>query len=367
MQSGEPYSLKRFPYVREIMDSLAKFNWIKKGAQTGLTEAAITIAVFTSIRHGRDVIYYFPTKAKMTEFSCSRVDDAILLSPFVKARCSMRNRDLKRFGAAGREVRSVGAETVIHPAVAWAARDRRWALRERALLMGVLNVTPDSFSDGGRFLDADAAVARGMQMVEEGADLIDVGGESSRPGAEPVSADEEIRRTEPVVQALAEAGAAVSIDTTKAAVARVALAAGAVAVNDISAGRLDEGLPAVAAEFGAGYVAMHMRGTPQTMQIDPRYEDVVAEVVSFLEERAEALERTGVRRESIALDPGIGFGKTSGHNLTLLAHIAFRHADHVALANRSGCCPRCRRDHPPLLSQGYRGPHQSRREPRDCG
>ncbi len=187
--------------------------------------------------------------------------------------------------------------------------------------MGVLNVTPDSFSDGGRFLDADAAVARGMQMVEEGADLIDVGGESSRPGAEPVSADEEIRRTEPVVQALAEAGAAVSIDTTKAAVARVALAAGAVAVNDISAGRLDEGLPAVAAEFGAGYVAMHMRGTPQTMQIDPRYEDVVTEVVSFLEERAEALERAGVRRESIALDPGIGFGKTSGHNLTLLAHI----------------------------------------------
>lgn len=215
----------------------------------------------------------------------------------------------------------MGTKTVIRPANAWVTRGRRWSLTDRPLLMGILNVTPDSFSDGGQFLGPERAIARGHEMVAQGADLIDVGGESTRPGAEPVPAAEEIRRTEPVVTALAEEGITVSIDTTKSEVAREALAAGAAVINDISAGVFDAGLPEAAAEFGAGYVAMHMQGRPQTMQQNPRYTDVVGEVLSFLEERAEALESAGMVREAIALDPGIGFGKTAGHNLTLLAHV----------------------------------------------
>jgi dihydropteroate synthase len=211
--------------------------------------------------------------------------------------------------------------TVIRPARQWITRGRNWPLEDRPLLMGVLNVTPDSFSDGGQFADPRAAIAHAERMIAEGADLIDVGGESSRPGAAPVDADEEIRRIRPIVEALAESEIPVSIDTAKAAVARVALAAGALVVNDVSAGRSDPSLPRVAAEHGAGYIAMHMRGEPRTMQDAPQYRDVVAEVAEELEAWAEAIEAAGVAREAIAIDPGIGFGKDLEHNLQLLGHL----------------------------------------------
>lgn len=183
----------------------------------------------------------------------------------------------------------------------------------RPLVMGVVNVTPDSFSDGGRFLDHDAAVAHGLALVAEGADVVDVGGESTRPGAEPVPVAEEVRRVVPVVEALAP-HVRVSIDTRKAAVAEAAVAAGATLVNDVSAT-----LHEVAAATGAGWVAMHMRGDPTSMQRDPRYGDVVAEVRAFLLDRADAARAAGV--DEVWIDPGIGFGKTTAHNLSLLARL----------------------------------------------
>ncbi|MFA5884533.1 MAG: dihydropteroate synthase [Acidimicrobiia bacterium] len=192
----------------------------------------------------------------------------------------------------------------------------------RAAVMGVLNVTPDSFSDGGRWLDADAAVAHGLALVAAGADLLDVGGESTRPGAAPVDAAEERRRIEPVIARLAaESGVPVSVDTTKASVAAAALDAGARIVNDVSAGRTDPDLFALVAERGAGLVAMHMLGDPRTMQDDPRYDDVVREVGDFLVERADAARAAGIADVALAVDPGIGFGKTTAHNLDLLAHL----------------------------------------------
>jgi len=179
--------------------------------------------------------------------------------------------------------------------------------------MGILNVTPDSFSDGGRFLDRDAAVARGLEMVAEGADIVDVGGESTRPGAQAVSEDDELHRVLPVIEALVS-HARVSIDTTKATVAEAAVEAGATIINDVSAS-LDE----VAAAAGVTWVAMHMQGTPRTMQVEPRYDDVVAEVRAFLAERAERAVERGV--PEVWIDPGIGFGKTIAHNLSLLRHL----------------------------------------------
>jgi dihydropteroate synthase len=190
----------------------------------------------------------------------------------------------------------------------------------RAAVMGVVNVTPDSFSDGGRFLEPDTAVAHGSELVDAGADVLDVGGESTRPGAAPVSADEELRRVVPVIERLATAtDAPVSVDTTKAVVARAALAAGATIVNDVSAGRIDPDIVSVTADAGAGYVVMHMLGEPRTMQADPRYDDVVAEVGDFLAERVEAALAAGIAPGALAADPGIGFGKTVDHNLRLLA------------------------------------------------
>jgi len=184
----------------------------------------------------------------------------------------------------------------------------------------VLNVTPDSFSDGGRFLDPERAVEHGLAMLAEGADLVDVGGESTRPGAEPVHADEELRRVVPVIEGLRRrTDAPISIDTTKAAVARAALDAGASIVNDVSAGRSDAELFPLVAERRAGLILMHMRGAPREMQADPRYEDVVAEVAAFLRVRAAAAANAGVPLERIWIDPGIGFGKRLEHNLELLA------------------------------------------------
>ena len=189
------------------------------------------------------------------------------------------------------------------------------------LVMGVVNVTPDSFSDGGLYLDADAAVARGRELTEQGAGLLDVGGESTRPGAAPVTAEEERARTEPVVAALARAGARVSIDTTKVAVADAALRAGARYVNDVSAFRFEPDLAGLVADAGVDCCLMHMRGDPRTMQDDPRYDDVVDDVRAHLEERMEFAIREGVREERIHLDPGIGFGKTVQHNLDLLRRL----------------------------------------------
>ncbi|MCX7620916.1 MAG: dihydropteroate synthase [Acidimicrobiales bacterium] len=187
--------------------------------------------------------------------------------------------------------------------------------RARLLVMGILNVTPDSFSDGGRYLDPDAAVARGVELFEEGADVVDVGGESTRPGAEPVPVDEELARVVPVIKELASRRLGrISVDTTKPEVARAAVEAGATLINDVSAS-----LHGVAAEAGVGWIAMHRRGTPKTMQDDPRYDDVVAEVVEFLEQRARVGVAAGV--DEIWLDPGIGFGKTVAHNLLLLRHV----------------------------------------------
>lgn len=193
---------------------------------------------------------------------------------------------------------------------------------KRPAVMGVINVTPDSFSDGGRHLALDAAVAHGLELVADGADLLDVGGESTRPGAEPVTADEERRRVVPVVERLAaEAGVAVSVDTTKSVVAIDALAAGAAIVNDVSAGRFDAALLGVVADSGAGYVLMHMRGEPRSMQDDPQYVDVVTDVGDELAGYLDGARAAGITDSALAVDPGIGFGKTVEHNLALLARV----------------------------------------------
>lgn len=184
--------------------------------------------------------------------------------------------------------------------------------------MGIVNVTPDSFSDGGLFLDAHAAVAHGLRLASEGAAVLDVGGESTRPGAEPVPAQEELRRVVPVVEGLAAEGHRISIDTTKLAVARAALDAGATLVNDVSAFRFEPELAGLVADSGAGCCLMHMLGEPRTMQLDPSYGDVVSDVKRFLEERLAFAVGEGVPEERVWLDPGFGFGKTVRHNLELL-------------------------------------------------
>jgi dihydropteroate synthase len=201
----------------------------------------------------------------------------------------------------------------------WHCRQHRIVYGTRTLLVGVVNVTPDSFSDGGLHLDPGAAVARGLQLAEEGADVLDVGGESTRPGAEPVSADDEVARAVPVIERLVAElpDMPVSVDTRKPDVARAALDAGASIVNDVGAGTVP-GMFEVVSTAGAGMVLMHMKGEPQTMQIDPVYDDVVAEVTEFLRERLEAAIFAGIPQEHLCADPGIGFGKNLEHNLALL-------------------------------------------------
>jgi len=210
----------------------------------------------------------------------------------------------------------------------WQLRDRTIEFGFRPLVMGIINVTPDSFSDGGTFFDRDRAVAHALQLVEDGADLLDIGGESTRPGALPVALDEELRRVVPVVQAVAETTSLpISVDTTKSEVARRCLEAGASIINDV-AGFRDPEMIRVAADYRAGLVVMHMRGTPTTMQLDPRYEDVVREIGEFFEERLSALVGTGIAPDAVCLDPGIGFGKTHEHTLDLLGNLgAFSRLD----------------------------------------
>ncbi len=199
-----------------------------------------------------------------------------------------------------------------------------WSLRTRGLdldrprLIGIVNVTPDSFSDGGRFASTSAAIDHGRSLVEEGADLVDVGGESTRPGARPVPAEEEIGRVVPVVEALAGDGIVVSVDTSKPEVALAAVQVGAEVINDVSGFR-HPGMRRVAAETGAGLVVMHMQGTPADMQDDPAYADVVEDVAAYLAAQADLLESEGVAASRIVVDPGIGFGKKLNHNLALLA------------------------------------------------
>jgi dihydropteroate synthase len=219
----------------------------------------------------------------------------------------------------------------------WHCRDRELSLGERTLVMGIVNVTPDSFSDGGMFHDAEAAVKHGLQLLEGGADVVDVGGESTRPGSDPVSGEEERARVLPVVEGLRREApeALLSVDTRKAGVARDALAAGGDVVNDIGAGS-DPDMFDVVASARAGMILMHMRGEPKTMQADPHYDDVVAEVRGFLAGRLEAAVAAGIGRDHLCIDPGIGFGKNLEHNLALLRAIgSFRELGVPVLAGVS--------------------------------
>ncbi len=201
----------------------------------------------------------------------------------------------------------------------WRCRNNEFVFPRPAVVMGILNVTPDSFSDGGDYFDQEKAVRHAWQMIEAGAEIIDIGGESTRPGAPEVSVEEEIRRVVPVIQRLrAETKVVLSIDTQKVEVAKAALESGAQIVNDIAANREKDGLWRLVAAHGAGYVAMHMQGTPQTMQANPHYHDVVTEVGAFFGERLQRMQAAGMALDQVALDVGIGFGKTLEHNLQLL-------------------------------------------------
>ncbi len=196
----------------------------------------------------------------------------------------------------------------------------------RPVLMGILNITPDSFSDGGNFFDVDKAVAHGLEMAEQGAAIIDVGGESTRPGSEPVPAQEQIKRTAPVIEKLsAQINIPISIDTTLSPVAQAALDAGAAIVNDIAALRSDDSLPEIITRYNAGVILMHMQGTPRDMQKNPTYKDVVREIKIFLQERINFARSRGIARDHIAIDPGIGFGKTLEHNLEILRRLSEFH------------------------------------------
>jgi dihydropteroate synthase len=207
------------------------------------------------------------------------------------------------------------------------ARQFEFQFPRPAMLMGIVNVTPDSFSDGGKFFDPSRAVEHALQLVAEGADILDIGGESTRPNATPVAEEEELRRVLPVIQALVRRSSAtspvvISIDTMKPTVARAAVEAGACIINDVAANREDRAMWQVVRETGAAYVLMHIQGTPQTMQQQPHYADVVSEVGEFFRARLNALQECGVDADRIILDPGLGFGKTTEHNLELLAGLA---------------------------------------------
>lgn len=204
----------------------------------------------------------------------------------------------------------------------WRFGSHNLDLTHRGLIMGIVNVTPDSFSDGGRFLDTGRAVEHALELIAEGADILDIGGESTRPGAEPVGEAEELRRVLPVIRAVrSQTKTLISIDTMKATVARAALDAGADILNDVTGLRGDAAMLRVAAESSAGIVVMHMTGTPQTMQANPHYDDVVAAVLAYFADRLRLLEHAGVAPERVVLDPGFGFGKTLDHNLTLMREL----------------------------------------------
>jgi dihydropteroate synthase len=202
--------------------------------------------------------------------------------------------------------------------------DKKYTLGQRTWMMGVINITPDSFSDGGLHFDKDKAVAKGLQLREEGSDIIDIGGESTRPGSEPVTEEEELRRVIPVISALREkTDSLISIDTTKSGVARAALDEGADIINDISSSGFDPKMFSLAAQYGSPLILMHMKGEPKTMQVNPFYENVLLEVKSFFKERIEAAQVAGIKKEKIIIDPGIGFGKRHKDNLILINNLHF--------------------------------------------
>jgi dihydropteroate synthase len=204
----------------------------------------------------------------------------------------------------------------------WKLGDRVFDVSRQGLIMGILNVTPDSFSDGGKFLTAEKAVEHGLRMAAEGAQIIDVGGESTRPGAESVAAEEELRRVIPVIEKLRPRNdIVISIDTSKAQVAREAIQAGASVVNDVTGGRGDKAMMPLVAETRSAFIILHMQGNPRTMQIEPRYDDVVSEVADFFRQQYVRALECGIDPMAIAFDPGIGFGKTLEHNLELLAQL----------------------------------------------
>jgi dihydropteroate synthase len=204
----------------------------------------------------------------------------------------------------------------------WQVRDRAIELGNRALVMGIVNVTPDSFSDGDQFLDKDAAIAHALELHRQGADILDIGGESTRPGADSVPLDEELRRVLPVIEALTgQVNVPLSVDTSKPAVARACLTAGAHIVNDVT-GLSDPDMQATVRDAGAGAIVMHMQGTPATMQLDPCYGDVVDDILQFFEERIALLTAQGLRREALVIDPGLGFGKRFQHSLQIMARLA---------------------------------------------
>lgn len=205
----------------------------------------------------------------------------------------------------------------------WRLRNRELLLGTRCLVMGIVNVTPDSFSDGGRFLRGDLAIAHGLELVRQGADLLDIGGESTRPGSQPIPVAEELGRVVPVVAALAaQANVPISIDTSKAEVAAACLDAGAQIVNDVTGLAGDPRMVEVVRAFGAAAIVMHMQGTPATMQIAPHYDDVVTDLSRYLSERIQSLAALGIASDALAIDPGIGFGKTRAHNIAILRRLA---------------------------------------------
>jgi dihydropteroate synthase len=213
------------------------------------------------------------------------------------------------------------SQSIASRATSWRLRTRTLEFRTRPLVMGIVNVTPDSFSDGGRFFDPGAAIERALQLVQDGADLLDIGGESTRPYSEPVGEAEELSRVLPVIKAICtQVTVPVSIDTSKASVAEACLAARAEIINDVTALTGDPRMVEIARQTGAGVCIMHVQGTPQTMQDNPTYKDVVAEIYHYLRERAASLAAAGIDRGRICLDPGIGFGKTHEHNITLMAN-----------------------------------------------
>jgi len=223
------------------------------------------------------------------------------------------------------------ASMALHPrkrfSLRLAGRTEPLVLGERTLVMGIVNITPDSFSDGGKCFGSEAAIQQARGMVEAGADILDIGGESTRPFSEPVSVDEELRRVIPVIEGIRSFSVIpVSIDTTKAMVARRALASGANLINDVSALAFDEAMVEVAAHAGAPVILMHMQGTPRTMQENPRYASLFSEIIAFLEERIQFAEKNGVDRSQVMVDPGIGFGKTAAHNARIVARLEFLHA-----------------------------------------
>jgi dihydropteroate synthase len=197
-------------------------------------------------------------------------------------------------------------------------------LGDKTWIMGVINITPDSFSDGGFYLDRKKAVERGLELVKQGADILDVGGESTRPGSDPISPEDELQRIMPVISELrAKTDVLISVDTTKSVVAETALQAGADIINDISAFRFDDRMPLIATETGAPVILMHMKGIPRTMQSNPYYENLFQEICCFLEERISTAEAYGINRENIIVDPGIGFGKSLEHNLSIINNLNF--------------------------------------------